>query len=284
MHSTTERHLSLLTDPMPDPLIRDIYRLFINRVDCYLTWYDRWVLRRAPLTTSVIEQALRGELHLGVQAVSGSGTTRWTCLDADDDAQFAPLVELAASLPAETRLLERSRRGGHLWLFHSAVIWEVAHHRGVELATSVGLPKIEVYPKYGSVHAVRLPGTLHPKTGLIYPIIEPTTGEVRDLGSALADIREIEVVTPEMASNFSHVHQQRQHSTAGFTELVAALSALTELRVYSPGKASAKCPWHDDQAPSLYVKGRRFHCLACGVWGDVADVRRYLTEGIRPPS
>jgi hypothetical protein len=270
-----------LTDPMTYHLTRDIYRLFVNRVDCYLTWYDRWVLRRAPLNTSVIERALRGELCLGVQAVSGSHTARWTCLDADIDAQLGPLAELAASLPAETRPLERSRRGGHLWLFHTPVMWEVTHQRGVELATMLDLSKIEVYPEHAAVHAVRLPGAKHPKTGLTHPIVEPTTGEIRDLESALAGIRTIKLITPDEPTDIPLVRRQSYISTAEFDELVAAL---TELRVYSPGTASAKCPWHDDNAPSLYVKGRRFHCLACGVWDDVADVRRYLTKGIRPPS
>ncbi len=87
-----------------------IYRLLINRVDCYLTWYDRWVLRRAPLTKQVLTAALAGDCSLGIQAVSGTGMSRWTCLDADDDALLPQLVDIAQALPRETRLFERSRR------------------------------------------------------------------------------------------------------------------------------------------------------------------------------
>jgi hypothetical protein len=163
-------------------------------------------------------------------------------------------------------------------------MWEVAHQRGVELATTLDLSKIEVYPEHAAVHAVRLPGAKHPKTGLTYPIVEPTTGEIRDLESALAGIRTIKLITPDEPTDIPLVRRQSYISTAEFDELVAALTGLSEMRVYSPGKASAKCPWHDDNPPSLYVKGRRFHRLACGVWGDVGDMRRSLTKDIRPPS
>lgn len=271
---------------MTDAVIHDLYRLLINRVDCYLTWYQsRWVLRRAPLTAALLAQAVAGHLHLGIQAVSGSGMTRWTCLDVDNDAQFEPLAELANDLPTETRLLERSRRGGHLWLFHSQVDWQTAHQRGVEFAERVGLGKIEVYPKYDGVHAVRLIGTVHPKTGSTYPIVEPTTGEMLDLPVALTRIVPAYLASFKSARTTDRqVTVQPATTPAAFDDLFALLGQLTTLRPYGNFKASGKCPWHDDDAPSFYVRGRRFHCLACGVWGDAADVRRYLTKGIRPPS
>jgi hypothetical protein len=271
---------------MVEPLIRDTYRLLINRVDCYLTWYDRWVLRRAPLNKDVLTKALHGDMHLGIQAVSGAGMSRWTCLDADEDRLFASLAELALSLPTESRLLERSRRGGHLWLFHSLVDWQTAHDRGVALAASVGLGDIEVYPKYCGVHAVRMIGTRHPKTGLIYPIVEPSTGEMLDLPSALSGIAPTRLEcspTSSMPAPIS-VSRSPEHANEDFEVLAGLLGQLTELKIYAPFKASGRCPWHDDGSPSLYVKGRRFHCLACGAWGDAPDVRRFINKGIRPPS
>lgn len=41
------------------------------------------------------------------------------CLDADDDAHWSALLDLARSLQAKPipTYLETSRRGGHLWLF-----------------------------------------------------------------------------------------------------------------------------------------------------------------------
>lgn len=211
---------------------------------------------------------------------------RWTCLDADDVTLFAPLAELAMTLPIESRLLERSRRGGHLWLFHSLVDWQTAHDRGVELAASVGLSDIEVYPKYCGVHAVRLIGTRHPKTGLIYPIVEPKTGEMLDLPSALTSIVPVRLECSPTRSMPTLISTSRsfEHVCGDFEVLARLLGQLTELKVYAPFKASGRCPWHDDGSPSLYVKGRRFHCLACGVWGDAPDVRRFLNKGIRPPS
>lgn len=33
----------------------------------------------------------------------------------------------------------------------------------------------------------------------------------------------------------------------------------------------ARCPFHDDRRPSLYVDGGHFHCFACGAHGDCID-------------
>ena len=37
------------------------------------------------------------------------------------------------------------------------------------------------------------------------------------------------------------------------------------------GRGMARCPFHDDRRPSLYVDGGHFHCFACGAHGDCID-------------
>ena len=266
-----------------DSLVRDVFRLFGNRVDCHLGWHGKWVLKRQPLTASLVQQALDGHYHLGVQAVSGTGTSRWTCLDVDEDGQLQQLLKLAQSLPAESRLFERSRRGGHLWFFHRSIPWEQAHTEGLRLTGSVGLDSIEVYPKHGGLHAVKLPGTVHPKSGRVYPVIDPDSGEVLEIAAILPRLGATYEVKTALVQGGSPT-AKRAGAPHQFDQLVQALLPLTEITVYAPDRASGKCPWHDDTEPSLYIKGRRFHCLACGVWGDVADVQRFVVSGVRPPT
>ena len=37
------------------------------------------------------------------------------------------------------------------------------------------------------------------------------------------------------------------------------------------GRGMARCPFHDDRRPSLYVADGHFHCFACGAHGDCID-------------
>jgi hypothetical protein len=69
-------------------LIRDIYRLFINRTDCYLGWLNHWRLNRQPVTPSLLARALVEPVALSLLAVNRVGYARWTCWDIDDDLQI----------------------------------------------------------------------------------------------------------------------------------------------------------------------------------------------------
>ncbi|CAN5583760.1 hypothetical protein BH23CHL5_BH23CHL5_24960 [soil metagenome] len=169
-------------------LVADVYRLFINRVDCYLGWHERWVLKRQPIAKDLVIRAMNGDIALGIQAVSKSGTTRWTCLDVDEVRMLPALFDAARTIPENCRLLELSRRGGHLWVFHQATDWETAHEQGMTVAQHANLGQIEVYPKHGGLHALRLPSTRHPKSGKVYPAVEPESGELLDLPSLLPGI------------------------------------------------------------------------------------------------
>jgi hypothetical protein len=267
---------------VPDGLISDIFRLFINRVDVSLRWRGQWYIDRTPLTSTLIERALAEPIPLGVAAVSGTGTSRWICWDSDCDDERVALVSLYDRLPEDARLFETSRRGAHVWLFHQPVSWHVAHGYGRTLAAEVELAEIEVFPKHRGINAVRLPGMTHPRSGLRHAVIDPKAGEVVDLGSTLRSILPVALAPTKNASHpfGSEVTQPRRQTTS---VLIAALAAVTLIKEYAPGRASGICPWHEDNRPSLYIKEGRFHCLACGVWGDVHDVRRWREGGIAPP-
>lgn len=274
----------------PSASVRLVSRLLVNRVDQYLTASNgKYFMEKQPLTPALIEQAMVGTIPLGLCAVSDTGDSRWTVWDADDDALWPNLVELAQHLaPHSHVLLERSRRGGHLWAFHSVTAWHNAHHYGEQLAKQFGLDGIEVYPKFNGTHSVRLPGSVHPKTGMRYPLINPATGEFVELVEALRHIQLIELpeVAPPTVKQDLIVGQPVDLTDRGdFTDLVEILSRLTRVHIYGPEKAKARCPFHRDQHPSLMVKGSRFHCLshACQAWGDSRDVQRFIEQGIESP-
>lgn len=268
------------------------WRLLVNRHDLYLAAAGgRWYTRRTPLTKSLLAAATHGDAAIGLMAVSASGLSRWTAWDLDDECQLPRLFELARHLASDNHvLLETSRRGAHLFAFHHPTPWSYSHAYGVMLAEDFGLEAIEVYPKHGGLNSLRTPGSCHPKTGVSYLAIDPLTGEVISVESALAAITpitlpQITLPEPEPSIRTGQSNPSKWSNGCDFTDLVQALSHLTYVRIYAPNKAVARCPWHDDRHPSLFIKDDRMHCLspACGVWGDALDVRRYLTRGIHPP-
>lgn len=271
----------------PSANVRLVCARLVNRYDQFLTASNgKYFMEKQPLIPALIEQAVTGEISLGLCAVSGIGTSRWTVWDADDDALWPNLVELARHLaPQGHVLLERSRRGGHLWAFHQPTAWHNAHHYGEQLAKEFGLDGIEVYPKFNGTHSVRLPGSRHPKTGMRYPLIDPATGEFVELVEALQAITPIELPEVEPPAEKQRAEIAHCSDPGDFTDLVDVLSRLTRVHIYGPEKAKARCPWHDDAHPSLMVKGSRFHCLShrCQAWGDATDVRRFIEKGIDPP-
>jgi len=248
-------------------------------------------MKRQPLTASLIEAAINGRIPLGLYGVSRDGLSKWSAWDVDTDAQWPQLVALAQYLdPQQHILLEQSRRGGHLFAFHQPTAWHNANSYGQQLATQFGLEGIEVYPKFNKLHSLRMPGTKHPKTGVTYPIIHPLTGELLSLTEALDTITPIVLPDVPLPScpEISVKSNSREFpgGSTDFYDLVYELSKLTRVRLYSSERGVARCPWHfPDKNPSLFLKGRRMHCLSsnCGVYGDSYDVRRWIEQGVRPP-
>lgn len=258
-------------------LVNDYFRLFVNRTDAVLVWRGGWRIDRRTLTPRMIERALNEPLPLGLMAVSGADKSRWTCWDSDDDHSLSKLITLYDDLPPGTRLFETSRRGAHVWYFHDPVSWQSARQFGNVRAKAIGLSDIEVFPKHGGLNAVRLPGMVHPKSGERHPLIDPHSGEILELAETLACMCRSSLAD-DVVERWPSLQASTHVATTDF-ELIQELSAITEIKEYAPGRATGICPWHDDTHASLYVKGRRFHCLACGAWGDVWDVRRWRIYG-----
>ena len=277
---------STTTDP-----IEDIARLLINRRDMALRRRvtqsgSRWYASKTNLTLPELAHALTGQGYLGLYALGIDGMSRWTGLDADDDAQFTRLLTYLQTLPDTKHIyVEESRRGGHVILFHQPVPWQTAAFTGEQLALEADLGKVDIFPHHAGLHALRCPGSRHIKTTEVYPSLDIQTGEVTDAVTALSQIQPIALPVMHFRMLEAPTGRSGHADPGAFDDLVSALSSLTRIRVYGPEKAIARCPWHDDRHPSLYIKGSRFSCLSstCRIWGDQVDVKRWVERGILPP-
>lgn len=168
-------------------LIRVYAQGFLNRTDIYPLQQPKghYFAIHQPLTGHLLWQHLQGQVTLGAYALSADSRAKWLCFDADGDPQWNSLLQLALRL--ETQGLvpyrERSRRGGHLWLFlPTAVPGCLARRFGQQLLAEQGVndKRIELYPKQDEHRSgdkaigslVRLPLGVHQLTGVRYPFVD----------------------------------------------------------------------------------------------------------------
>lgn len=256
--------------------------LFVNRRDVFLTAASGgcWHHCRRELSDVILAAALAGRTLLGLYSVAADQRCRWICLDVDDDARAGALGRAVQLLdgPACT-LLELSRRGMHLWIFIEPTSWNRAHAWGRDLATRAGVPDIEVFPKGDSLNGVKAPLTRHPKSGLIYPLIDPESGEIVDEPCALISSR-VPIAIPDV---LPPQRERRLHAkivNGSHNELVKEIERYTKLRFYGNDRAIGRCPFHDDRHPSLGIVGGFWKCFAgCGSGGLAAFCRGVRERG-----
>src|SRR5262245_6816501 len=132
----------------------DTYReLFIHRQDVYAQQRPTgaYFLKREPVTDDVIRSHLEGKITAGWYALSAENTTKWVCLDADQEDGLEQLQHAWKQLD-QIRIpsqLEASRRGGHLWILLEEVPARDA--RRFILGSLPDLEGIEVYPKSDTI-------------------------------------------------------------------------------------------------------------------------------------
>jgi hypothetical protein len=96
-------------------------RGFVQWWDLYARQLDdgSYVCVHEPLNVGHLLDHLRGEITLGAYVLDQEGRARFLVLDADAAQAWERLGYLARELADEDvpSYLERSRRGGQLWLF-----------------------------------------------------------------------------------------------------------------------------------------------------------------------
>lgn len=104
----------------PD-LLRAYAGVFIHRHDCYPLQLKTgaYASIKKPFHPDLVKDHILGKITLGAYTLDEKSVARWVCVDADDDAQWALMKNMALSLAeyGVRAYLETSRRGGHLWMF-----------------------------------------------------------------------------------------------------------------------------------------------------------------------
>lgn len=155
----------------------DVYRsLFVGRTSDFARQQPDGSYRRVGrnLTVTDIQAHLDGQHTLGTYLMNEGGRCTCAVFDADSADGLQVLHGVQARLSQHTipSYLERSRRGGHLWVF----LAKPALASQVRAWLLPSCPKnVEFYPKqaegvgYGSL--IRLPLGVHLRSGKRYPFV-----------------------------------------------------------------------------------------------------------------
>jgi len=119
-----------------------------------------------PLDAGVVRMHLNGDITISLYAIEPEHSTcKWIAMDADHDKAFSDLAAVQQDLKQEgiEALLEKSRRGGHLWIFAAeplpAALCRILVYT---LALSIGVPikgfnheveGLEIFPKQDRLEA-----------------------------------------------------------------------------------------------------------------------------------
>jgi hypothetical protein len=233
---------------------------------------------------------LQGKVTLGAYALDAESVAHWLVMDADDDPGWQGLMALTRELAEQgmTGYLERSRRGGHLWLFTPPLSGTAIRRFGKYLLSQHGLEGMELFPKQDRLQTgvgslVRLPFGIHRKTGRRYYFVtpdgEPLAPTIREQIVILsqpervsqASIEGILASLPEPKPVFP-TRRFRKQKGGGNTPSEKIKNRVSVLDFVSQfvdldRNHRGLCPFHDDHVVSFQVnpEGNYWNCYAgCG--------------------
>ena len=273
---------------------------FVQRWDLYAHQLDdgRYICVRETLNVSLLFDHLRGEITLGTYLLDQESQARFLVLDADDEQSWQRLGHLARVLADEDvpAYLEKSRRGGHLWLFLAgSVAGREARAFGRGFLAAHQVEGVELFPKQdqlagGPGSLIRMPFGVHWLTGRRYgfhtadgsPLAPTIREQIYALGApetvpeaafeayrSLASSRPAAALTEPLEASTGMVSEKIKASVT----VLEFVSQYVDLKSTGSG-AIGLCPFHDDHRPSFGVndEGNYWHCFAgCG-GGSVIDV------------
>jgi hypothetical protein len=138
--------------------------------------------RPVPLSLDTVRRHLEGRLTIALYAINpGTQRCRWVAIDADYESALEDLLKLQWELREDgvDAALERSRRGGHLWIFAEQpllardcriYIYNLASRLKVPVKGAALGDGIEVFPKQDKLmagefgNAIRAPLGVHQAT------------------------------------------------------------------------------------------------------------------------
>lgn len=278
------------------PVVTRLANVFFQRRDLYARQIEdgSYICVREPLTETLVRDHVRGKLTLGTYVLDAESRARFIAFDADDEATFDTLVAAAAGLQSERSpvYLERSRRGGHLWLFlPDAMPGAEARAFSRGIIAHFGLPPLELFPKQdqlsnGPGSLIRLPFGVHRKSGQRYPFVTPGGEPIAaTLAYQMQLLSEPLRVPQPVFARFRDMASEPT-KTPVFNPVDAPSGTLSQrikasVTVYDfvsqyvtlGSNGRGKCPFHDDNHASFSVNREQnyWHCFAgCG-GGSVID-------------
>ena len=183
-----------------DELAIGYFELFVNRLAYTLQsstpdpeterhYYYRPKARNGAsksLSISIIKAHLEGALTIGLYAINPkTQRSKWVVIDADYDNALEDLLKLQWELRGDgvDAALEKSRRGGHLWIFNDkpilardcrVYIYNLARRLSVPLKGAGLAEGIEIFPRQSELrseefgNAIRAPLGIHRGSGKRY--------------------------------------------------------------------------------------------------------------------
>ncbi len=161
----------------------------------------RYIRVQKPITSRILARHLAGQMSIGTYVRDEEGRCSFAVFDADQPAGLKVLRDLQAELEEQgfPAYLERSRRGGHLWLFfHAPCPAALVRAWLMPLASERHL---ELFPKQSSGQGIgslmRLPFGIHQRSGKRYPFLTPALQPAaHTLPEQLQWLAQVQRVTP----------------------------------------------------------------------------------------
>lgn len=282
-------------------LLTQFAQVFIARWDTYPCQLPDGAYTRAwsiladdskaipPLTLAHLERHLTGQQTIGACLLDARSMTSRIVLDDDSEQGLDHLRELAQDFQHQgiPAYLERSSRGGHLWIHTPLLSGVDARRIGIHLLQTHNLTTndIELYPKQDALQAghvgslVRLPFGKHLKTGRFYGFVDLDGHDLaerrRDQLTILAHPERISQqiidgllrAAPEIKKTFqihsSGIRHYRDDLPPA-VQIKQAISPYDFISQYVDLDPTGKglCPFHDDHRYSFKVYADGWHCFA----------------------
>jgi hypothetical protein len=209
-----------------DDIVAQYIDLFVNRRAYTMQssspdskgnyYYFRPTKWRVSLSKEIIRDHLEGRLTVALYAINPSTQRcKWVAIDADYSAALEDLLKLQWELRQDgiEAALEKSRRGGHLWIFaEKPLLAQHCRHYIFALAKRLKVPVkaggladgIEVFPKQCEVppnefgNAIRAPLGVHRRVNLRFWFY----GGDYSLAAQMAYLKRVKRITEEEMTRF----------------------------------------------------------------------------------
>jgi hypothetical protein len=187
-----------------DSLLHEYSRMFVSRRDDYALQQvnGRYLRVGSPVTKTALHNHLDGAESLGTYVIDERGRCRFAVFDADAHNGLDVLLGVQGQLAEDgiPSYLERSRRGGHLWVLLQLPVLASQVRSWLLPYCPAG---VEFYPKqdegngYGSL--IRLPLGVHLLSGCRYPFVEWMPGGLVEVAPTINEMIEWLAVSERVA-------------------------------------------------------------------------------------